>query len=247
MSGSGFQVIYPKGAGMGAMQAVLSLASTTYKRGAAIDIEPASGNSGIANKVVAAGTATHIVEAMVLPDASSAPAAPAAGTALGASFTTTALQEKLLCVPILGGEVNLKSYLTGDAVPPINGTACNANATLTVALVTAAGSTGDYTDGTIYIPEIGEQRLITDDTVGGGVHTFTVAPAFRRAPTTGDTAIVVPFTKGALAVKFNATSPSECIGTAVADKSGGALRIEEVDLKGDNFGPFVIVSIPATS
>lgn len=247
MAGSGFSVFKSNAAGVAQAEQILSLASTTYKKGDMITVQPASGNKGVANKVAAADKGTHIVMAMILPDDTAAPATPAAGVPLGQSFTTTADQEKLLCLPVMGSRVILKSYLTGDAVPPINGTACNSNSTATEVLVTAAGSTGDYTNGTLYCPETGEQFLVTDDQVAAGVHTFTIAPAAARALTTGDTAVVVPFSKGCTAVKFNATTPHQCVGTAVADKSGGQIKIEDVNLKGDTFGAYVLCSIPATS
>lgn len=235
MAGAGFQVAKNNAAGAGQLEKVKSLASTQYAFGDMITTHPASGNKGCANKVAAADKATHIVQSMVTPDSLSQPAT---------AFLTTAACEDLLCIPITGSRVIIKSYLIGDSVPPINGTACNSNSTATQLLVTAAGSANDYLDGVCYVPELGEQRLITADAVSTGVHTFTVSPAFRRAPTTGDTVIAVPFSKGASAVKFASTNPHQGIGTAVADKTGGQLYIEDVNLKGDNVGPYVLFSHP---
>lgn len=236
MAGLGFQIYKRTSAGSDVKEKMPSVASTQYLSGGGsmLTTMPASGNNGFANLVAAADKGTHIYESMITPDSVVAQAV---------ADKSTALSENVLATPVAGRNI-LKSWLVGDAVPPINKVACNTNANKGQALVTAAGSTGDYTNGTIYIPETGEQRTITGDAVGGGVHTFTVLPAFVTAPTVGHTAIVVAFSKGSSAVKFNATSPSQCLGTAVADKTGGHNKIEDVSLAGDNFGPFVLSSCP---
>jgi len=217
MAGSGFQFHKAKSAGAGPTEKVKGLASTQYARGDALVV-----TAGTGTKASATSKITHIVEAMYTRDDLNRPAT---------ELLTTAKDEPLFCIPVAGGNIILRSDLRGDAAPPINGTACNSNSTTTELKVTAAGSTNDYNDGQCYVPELDEQRLITADSVSGGVHTFTVTPAFRRAPTTGDTVIAVPFSKGATAVKLNATTPHQCISTAVADKTGGHVKIEDVDLK----------------
>jgi hypothetical protein len=156
---------------------------------------------------------------------------------------TTTIGEEALYIPCRGNGLQFKTNLTGDDAPPINSTACNANTSKTTVKVTAAGLTNDYKAGTIFAN--GEQRTISADSVAGGVHTFTVTKPFTRAITTGDTAIVVPFSRGVRGVKLSASSGAPQIGIspAVADKSGGYVDIEDVQL--NNLAgntPFVVVS-----
>ncbi|HEY9792084.1 MAG TPA: hypothetical protein V6D22_16880 [Candidatus Obscuribacterales bacterium] len=236
MAGLGFQVYKRASAGSDPKEKIPSTASTQYLSGggSALTVRPGSGNNGFANLVAAADKCTHIYESMITPD-NVVQMLPA--------DKSTALQENVLATPINPRTI-LKSWLVGDAVPTINKVACNTNSNAAQALVTAAGSTGDNTNGTIYIPELNQQRTITGDAVAGGVHTFTVAPAFTQAPTVGNTAIVVPFSKGCTGVKFNSSNPSQSLDPTVSGKSGGHNNIEDVNLKGDNFGPYVLSSCP---
>lgn len=158
-----------------------------------------------------------------------------------ANLSSASGGDKAIYIPCRGNGLAFKTFLTGGDAPPINGTACNANATTTLVLVTAAGSTGDYTGGTIFAN--GEQRTIVTDVVGAGTHTFTVNQPFTRAITTGDTAIVVPFSRGTRGVKLSASTVYQGISPAVADKSGGKVDIEDVSL--NNLAgnvPFAVVS-----
>lgn len=213
---AGFRVRFPLASGAGANEEILGVASTQYTPGDMLNVV-----AGIATKVVGTGKGTHIFVARITPPDEVRP---------GTINLVGTKGELLSCIPVSGELVVLESDLKGNSAPPINGVACNANATLNLLLVTAAGSTADYNNGQCYVPEIGQQRLITDDTVTTGVHAFTVVPAFRRAPTTGDTVIAVPFSKGATTIKFSSVSPEQGIGAAVADKAGGQNKIFDVDL-----------------
>lgn len=157
---------------------------------------------------------------------------------------STAAQEMALCVPIGGSCIFMRRELVGNSVPQINGVACNANAVATTLKVTKAGdSANDYLEGECFVPEIGEQRHITADAYGANEHTFTVAPAFSRAPTTGDTVVAVPFSRGFTSVKLGATAPDLNISTVPADDNGGNLKIEDVVLTAMP-NPYVVVSVP---
>lgn len=213
---AGFEVLFPLASGAGANEEIQGVASTQYKPGDMLAVV-----AGVATKAVAGSKGTHVFIARVTPASEVRP---------GTINLVGTLGELLSCVRVDNDTVVLKSSLTGNSAPPINGVACNANSTATQVLVTHAGSDNDFTNGQVYIPELGQQRLITLSDETAGVQTFTVAPAFRRAPTTGDTCIAVPFSKGATAVKFSATNPHEGIGTAVADKTGGHNKIFDVDL-----------------
>lgn len=213
----GFEIVNTRSAGAGVIEEVKSVASQQYVRGAMLAV-----TAGLAALVTATGKGTHIFQGLITPVNLLRPAVENLSTAAG---------ERVEGARVEGGDVVLKSELRAQSAPPINGVACNTNASATSAVVTAAGSTNDYNNGTCYVPELDQQRLITADSVTTGVHTFTVEPAFSRAPTVGDTLIAVPFCKGATAVKFAATNPHLGIGTAVADKTGGNNKIEDVDLK----------------
>lgn len=137
------------------------------------------------------------------------------------------------------------TLVTQFALATIDGTACNANSTANNVLVTAAGSTNDYNGGTLYCNETGQQFYITNDTVGGGVHTFTIAPTPAVALTTGNTVRVVPWGPGYVSgVKLQSSNPQQGISIAVADKTGGPLFIYNVDLSKRiayvRFQPFLI-------
>jgi hypothetical protein len=172
---------------------------------------------------------THIFQVMITPYSILRPAT--------ANLTTT-LGEKGLSVPVgnVAGGLPILTWLTplvvNSGIPPFNGTAANSNSTATSVVFTGSGSTNDFATGTVFIPSLNQQRTITADTVSGGVHTFTVIPAFSRAVTTGDTLIAVPFSPGSIGVKLDATNSYQGISTAVADKTGGHVDIVGVSLGG---------------
>jgi hypothetical protein len=224
-TGLGFQPYDENISTSNILQRHLLTASTQYYENDACIL-----SDGIAGQISTAegGPVTHIFQVMVTPAAVLRP-----GTA---NLSTTA-GEKGLFVPVgtgVAGGFQPLNFLTpltaNDSIPPINGTACNSNSTATSVLVTAAGSTNDYATGTIYIPSLQQQRTITADTVSGGVHTFTVTPAFSRAVTTGDTAIVVPFSPGSVGIEHDSTNPYQGISSQVADKTGGHVNIVKVVL-----------------
>jgi hypothetical protein len=112
-----------------------------------------------------------------------------------------------------------------------DGTAANANTTTNLILFTGSGSTNDFNGGQVYVNETGAQYTIINDTVGGGVHTLTIAPAAPVAITTGNTLRVVPWGPGYKGgVKLQATNPQQGISVAVADKTGGPIFIYGVNL-----------------
>ena len=112
-----------------------------------------------------------------------------------------------------------------------DGTAANSNTTTNVIKFTGAGSTNDFNGGQVYVNETGQQYTIINDTVSGGVHTLTIAPAATVAVTTGNTLRVVPWGPGYVGgVKLQATNPQQGISVAVADKTGGPIYIYTVDL-----------------
>lgn len=120
---------------------------------------------------------------------------------------------------------------TQFALATIDGTAANSNSTTNLVLVTAAGSADDYTLGQLYVNETGQQFTILDDTVSGGVHTFTIFPTPAVAITTGNTVRVVPWGPGYVGgVKLQSSNPQQGISVAVADKTSGHLLIESVNL-----------------
>lgn len=202
-------------------------ASTQFADGDALTI-----TNGILVKAVAAGKVHGILNAMITPASQMRPAT---------ELLTTTAGEQLQYIPAMGGQLIFETNLTTPDTPPINGTAVNSGST-TTAVITVATTDGDYTGGTIYFPETDSQHTITlsDDTAGDC--TFTFVPPAKRAIGAGDHAIVVPFAGGSsVAVKLSATTASQGISTAVADKTGGQVKIEKVDLKNKK----VWVSFPA--
>lgn len=212
-----FEIDLERMAGAPVQEEIQAVANQQYNNGDMLAV-----TAGVAALVTAAGKGTHLFGALQVPADKIRPGTMGLATTVG---------EVVNAALIEGGDVRVKSDLRGNSAPPINGLPCNANASLTSLLVTqAGGAANDFLNGQCYVPEIGQQRLITADAYGANIHTFTVAPAFRRAPTTGDTVIAVPFSKGAYGIKFNATTPSQGLDTSVAGKTGGTNKIEDVDL-----------------
>jgi hypothetical protein len=214
-----FEIYQTLAAGAGVAEEILGVASTQYAYGEALAV-----TAFTAVKAGATSKITHIAVNMFTPINTDRQDAP---------MLTTTAGEKLNCVKVAGGLVVLVSSLRiAGSTPTFNGTACNANSSTTGLVFTGAGSTNDFTNGTVYVPEIDDgMHFVVSDTVAGGDHTLVVVPPFRRPPTTGDTLRIVPFSKGATAVKLNASTPTLGISTVVADKTGGHAKIESVDLK----------------
>jgi hypothetical protein len=223
-TGLGFQPYSETISTSNILQRYMLTASTQFYEGDALIL-----TDGIAGQT-ASQTAlpTHIFQVMITPYTLLRPAA---------TNLTTTLGEKGLMVPVTSGVAGGLPALTwltplaaNSGIPPFNGTACNANSSTTSVVFTGAGSTNDFATGSVYIPSLGQQRTVTADVVSGGVHTFTVTPAFSRAPTTGDTLIAVPFSAGSIGVKLDATNSYQGISAAVADKTGGHVDIVAVVL-----------------
>lgn len=207
----------------------IGAASTQFAKGDALTM-----SGGILIRSTAALKVHGILNAMITPSSVARPAT---------ELLTTTAGELLQYVPCMGGDLIFETDMTGGDVPTINGTAVNSGST-TTALVTAAGSTDDYTGGTIYFPETDTTHRITADSVSGGVHTFTFVPLAPRAIASTDTARVVPFGAGSsTAVKLSASTASLGVSTAIADKTGGQVKIEAIDLKNYKLR----VSFPAVS
>lgn len=211
-----FQFHNTLAAGVGVVEELLGVASTQYAFGELVAVA-----NGIATKVTATGKPTHMIVNMKTPNSTNRQ---------DSAMLTTTAGEKLHGMKINGGLVVLKSELRGNMAPPVNGVACASNSDATKVIFDHAAADQALDTGTCYIPEIGEQRQITDDTKVSSTHTLTVTPAFRRAPTVGDTVIAVAFAKGFNAVKFDATTPALGISTAVGDVTGGHAAIYGVDL-----------------
>lgn len=193
--------------------------------------------AGEATQVGQADKADHVYEVMETPKGQLRPSTPNKSTTTGG--------EKCLAQKCDGTNQYFETDLTGGDAPTFDGTACNQNNDLSTVIFTGAGVSGDLTGGQVYIPELDQQRLITDDTVAGGIHTLTVYPPFdgnyapsnRNVPASpGPGEVVahlraVPWSKGHTGVKFSAANAPQGISTAVADKTGGNVNIEGVDLK----------------
>lgn len=214
-TGLGFTVWDEKISTTNVLNRVLMKASTQFYAGDACVMA-----SGILTQATAAQLPTYIFQVMITPSTALRPATANLSTTLG---------ESALCV-IASPELKFYTPLVANSAPTFNGTACNSNSTVTSVVFTGAGSTNDFVGGQVWIDNLQQQRVITADSVSGGVHTFTVTPAFSRAPTTGDTLRAVPWSRGATAVKLAATVPYQGISTAVADVSGGHVNIEAVVL-----------------
>lgn len=222
MSQTGFQVEWCLGGNGGAPEEqILGLPSQTYNDGDMLSV-----TAGLASLVTAGGHGTHIFKAVITPPNLLRPANTAPG-----QFTTTAAQEQVTAVRVQNGLARIRSLLVGGSAPTINGVGANANANPSVVLVAFAGAAnGDFTGGQVYIPELGQQRLILTSTGAANVETFNVEPPFSQAVTNGNTVIAVPWSKGYQGAKFLAANPQQGVDTAIANKAGGTLQIEDVFL-----------------
>jgi hypothetical protein len=138
---------------------------------------------------------------------------------------------------VFGTQIPTGSVLY-TSVPFDSGINCNANSTANQVLVTMTGSTNDFNGGTLYCNETNTQYTIINDTVSGGVHTFTIAPPAKVALTTGNTLRLLPYGAGYIGgVKLgnSVTNPYagnwQGISSAVADKTGGHVIIRSVNMQ----------------
>lgn len=230
MANSGFEVCNGKAAGATSTESVRGAASQQYAIGQFVKVV-----AGIATVVGATDKPTHVVETVKpFPDERQ----------LAVEMKTDARQQYLLCIPVGGGTVRLRTQLRGDAVPVISKAACQSNSTPTTVICPFTGAADDdFNDGFIYCHELNEVSQIVDGTGSANVETFTVSPAFSRALTVGDTVTAVPWCPGKTAVRLNATDPSMCMSTNVAGKTGGQIKIEKIDFQSPR-GIEVEVSVP---
>jgi hypothetical protein len=216
----GFKIHSQRAAGAAPTEEKQMKASTAFNPG-----DMLVDTKGYLEKASATSKGMYVFVSMITPKNLPQPAA---------KNTSTTAGEMAIVEPVGGAGVVLRSKLTGNSAPPLDGKACNSNTTATEIVITEAGSNDDYgttsAPGTVYCPELDEQRLIIGDAQSGGAKTLTVDRAFSRALTTGDTIRAIPWAIGATAVKFSSTNPHEGLGTAIADKSSGHNRIVGVDL-----------------
>ena len=230
MANSGFEVCKGRAAGATSTEKVRGAATQQYYIGQLVKVV-----AGIATVVGATDKPTHVVQT-VMPFSDE--------RQLAVEMKTDSRQQYLLCINVTGGLVKMRTQLRGDAVPVIYKAAAQSNATPTTVIVPFTGAADDdFNDGFIYCHELNEVSQITDGTGSANVETFTVSPAFSRAVTVGDTITAVPWCHGKTAVRLNATDPSMCMSVNVAGKTGGQMKIEELDFNTPR-GIEAVVSVP---
>lgn len=116
-----------------------------------------------------------------------------------------------------------------DTITPLLSSVTATGGSTTTAIVPTSGlSSNDLRYGFVYCKELNEQRVISASTAtSGGVSTLTVVEPFSRAIAAGDTISAIPFGVGADPKLASKNS----ISSAVADKTGGPVIVEKVDLK----------------
>lgn len=222
---NGFRLIRELVGESSLLERVLLTASTQFYFNELLTLPAAAGaGSGIAAAAAATDSPTHVLVAVETPASMMRPAI---------QNLTTTVGEMGLCYNVAGTGLVFETDLTGADAPPINGTAIKTVTNATTIVVTAAGSSNDYRGGQLYIPEIDQQRTIVSDTANAGDHTFVVTPAFTVLPVaTSNTVRVLPWSKGNVQIKLSASTGAPMgVSTAVADKSGGKVKIESVNLK----------------
>lgn len=143
-------------------------------------------------------------------------------------FKTAAAGERLELIVMAGTGMTAEC----DITPLVNGVAADANSDATKVVLTLASlNDNDLIGGQVYIPELDEQRVITEHDESGAVQTLTVTPAFRRAVTTGDTILAVPQSVGDVQVKLDPSNPHLRVAVTIAGLAGGHIQIDGVDLK----------------
>ena len=221
---NGFRLIRELVGESSLLERVLLTASTQFYFNELLTWPAAAGaGSGIAAAAAATDSPTHVLVAVETPASMMRPAT---------QNLTTTVGEMGLCYNVAGTGLVFETDLTGADAPPINGTAIKSVTSTTVIVVTAAGSSNDYRGGQLYIPELDQQRTIVTDVVNGGDHTFTVVPPFTVLPVANQTVRVLPWSKGNVQIKLSASTGAPMgVSTAVADKTGGKVKIEGVNLK----------------
>lgn len=229
MANNGFEVAMDRSFGATVIEEITTTLNTQYQPGAACKIV-----EGVLALCAATDKPSHIYQGLITPASVLRPAVP--------NKSDATFPQKAETIPIQGRDLVLKSYMRASGfTPPIDGTACNSNASTAVVLVTyAAGgdANGDFDGGLVYCIELDQHREIESSTFGGGVHTLTLKAPFSQggaaiALTTTHTVRVTYWAKGKTAVKLKLDSNSVPLGidTSRGGISGGQMKIEEVDLK----------------
>lgn len=144
----------------------------------------------------------------------------------GTELLTTTVGERVIGIPI-----DPSIDIVCDSVTPLlNRVAAEANTNRAQAICAYGGSTGDFTGGTVYLPDQDWQGVITASGVAGGSVTIVFTPQAPRACTIGDYVSAVPFGVGDL-VKWDGTNPQLVLSNAVADVSGGLFSVHKVEMQ----------------
>ena len=249
MTVTGFWLEQPEGAGVEDMINVRQALpnSVAFSEGDACYVATTGANSGL---VIQQASQTGVVQFIYLTYKN------APQYLRPATYGTAVYNEAPLLL-----DVDKTSFVFRNqvAAATYDGTACNANTNNAEVIWTGTGTTTntDFLGGTIYIPELQQQGIITALSVSGGTggtYTATVQGVinvktrqpvtppsggtnggFSQAPTTGNTLRVVPWGPGYRGgVKLQATNPQQGVSVAIADKTGGALYIYDVELGGRN-------------
>lgn len=129
--------------------------------------------------------------------------------------------------PLLVDARLTKSFKIG-ITPLYNDVAAASGTTTTAVIATSGLSSNDLRYGFVYCKELNEQRVISaSSATSGNQSTITVVEPFSRAIAAGDSIRVVPFGIGA----DPKLSDENELSVAVADKTGGPVRVLAVDLK----------------
>jgi len=159
---------------------------------------------------------------------------------------TTTKGEQITGIPIHDMqdiETDLAPLLGGATI----GATAVVNTNKAAAVAAYGGSTGDFTGGTVYLPEQDWQGIVETSVVGAGNVTLVFNPPAPRACTTGDTIQALPFGPGDK-VKWDATTPELLISSAAADVTGGLFQVHQIDMsQGKPKGTSALVSGRITS
>lgn len=129
-----------------------------------------------------------------------------------------------MCVPFKGSNLVAEVPVT----PILNEVVATSGSTTTAAVPTSGLSGNDLQYGVIYCKALNEQRVISASTAtSSGSSTITVVEPFSRAIAAGDIISVVPFGIGA----DPKLADKKSLSSAVADKTGGPVLVQKVDLK----------------
>lgn len=121
-----------------------------------------------------------------------------------------------------------QNVFENDITPLLDAVTATGGSTTTAIVPTSGLSSNDLQYGTMFCKETGEQRRISASTAtSGGLSTLTTEEPFSRAIAAGDTISAIPFGVGA----DPKLSDKTAISCAVADKTGGPVYVEKIDLK----------------